>query len=250
MNVEIECGHCGNPFTVHSTLKDKRKHCSRACKVAAGRKKHWRVCAQCGVAFYKEISPSHERRGKGKYCSPECAGKARQNRISVSCIECGKNFERGAYQEGRAKYCSQKCLNKARLNRIQNTCPTCGEEFETWASQKRRHCSRGCASNGSINGQGYRLISVNGSRVLEHRHIMEQHLKRSLLTHENVHHLNGQRTDNRLDNLELWSKSQPPGQRVDDKIAWAVEFLRQYGYGVIKLEELSQSAEDTRNLLL
>lgn len=51
---------------------------------------------------------------------------------------------------------------------------------------------------------------------------------RELFAHENVHHLNGQRADNRIDNLELWSKSQPPGQRVADKLSWAHEIIRLY----------------------
>jgi hypothetical protein len=63
---------------------------------------------------------------------------------------------------------------------------------------------------------------------LKHRLVMEQLLGRPLLPSENVHHVNGQRDDNRLDNLELWSKSQPAGQRVADKVAWAIEFLALY----------------------
>ena len=39
---------------------------------------------------------------------------------------------------------------------------------------------------------------------------------------------NGVRTDNRLENLELWSVMQPKGQRVDDKVDFALEILRRY----------------------
>lgn len=66
---------------------------------------------------------------------------------------------------------------------------------------------------------------------LQHRFVMEQALGRELREGENVHHLNGMRDDNRLENLELWSTSQPSGQRIEDKTAWAKEWLAMYEPG-------------------
>jgi len=64
--------------------------------------------------------------------------------------------------------------------------------------------------------------------VFEHILVMEQLLGRHLFPDETVHHVNGVRDDNRPRNLELWVRPQPPGIRVADAIAWAVEILERY----------------------
>ena len=75
---------------------------------------------------------------------------------------------------------------------------------------------------GHIDKAGYHQIVVDGRRMQTHRFIMEQMLGRRLEPFENVHHINGIKNDNRPENLELWVKPQPAGQRVRDLVDFIV----------------------------
>jgi HNH endonuclease len=93
---------------------------------------------------------------------------------------------------------------------------------------------------GTINASGYRVVyghrghpnAQSRGEILEHVLVMSEILGRPLVKGETVHHRNGDRSDNRPENLELWSTKQPFGQRVTDKVKYAREILALYGEDV------------------
>ena len=64
--------------------------------------------------------------------------------------------------------------------------------------------------------------------MYEHRAAMSHYLKRALHEDETIHHKNGDRSDNRIENLELRAGKHGPGQSIPDLVAWAKEILKRY----------------------
>lgn len=146
--------------------------------------------------------------------------------------------KRGVDMDAPSRYqnIGKECLNPkcSKLAKVKGFCNPCNHKLVRWGDPGdgtvRTRGSIPHLQNGYITwyepSSPYANVSGN---VLEHRKVFGEYLGRPLLKHENVHHKNGDRSDNRIENLELWSKSQPAGQRIEDKISWAREIIDLYG---------------------
>lgn len=142
----------------------------------------------------------------------------------ATCRACRRtHYARNNYTLGkRCPGCDAPIVNKAQQ------CSSC------WNFNRRGVPYR---DGRSLNGNGYVVLSGQYDHpnandrglILEHVKVMSDALGRPLRPGENVHHKNGVRDDNRRENLELWTSSQPPGQRVADLVAWAREIIDRYG---------------------
>lgn len=95
-------------------------------------------------------------------------------------------------------------------------------------SRNAKYCKEHSPTGKGTINNGYRRVRINGIKRYEHQLVMEDHLSRPLESHENVHHRDGDRLNNTIGNLELWSRSQPTGQRVEDKLEWAYRIIKLY----------------------
>lgn len=126
-----------------------------------------------------------------------------------------------------------ECENKATARGL---CSTHRARLRTSGDVRADTPVKKVEGTGSIS-HGYRMVPVprelrhlvqNRRTELEHRLVMAQMLGRPLTADESVHHRNGDRLDNQPENLELWSRYQPRGQRVSDKLEYAFELIRRY----------------------
>lgn len=185
--------------------------------------------------------------------------------VRLTCEGCGEGFwcpPSLAYRDGQVirRFCSNACYLAAKDPKPTLTCEACGKTVgrrKDAATQgynyKQKFCSRACAvvaqGKGGHVHRGYRVIHVNGKAVFEHRHIVEQAIGRKLLPTETVHHISGDKLDNRFpENLEIWSGRHGKGQRASDHVEFAVETLKLYpellirrGYRLLPLESAASS---------
>lgn len=123
------------------------------------------------------------------------------------------------------------------------------DEIPKSASGRQHHARALPLGTRKVSREGYVMVKTaeNQGRLgrrwmAEHRMVMEAHLGRPLLARENVHHVNGDRADNRLENLELWFRPQAAGQRVEDLIAYVVANHRDAAEVALGVDDSSHCA--------
>lgn len=191
------------------------------------------------VHYAKTYCQSHYERYKRKG-DPLWVAPIPQESASKECVDCKRTLQAGMFAKGAGRCCRDCRKGKYRHSNYTKgyTCKVCGVPVAntTHAFTCRLHWEKPEASSRRyINHHGYAVITQSGhpnafrnGSVLEHTKVMSEMIGRPLLPLENVHHKNGIRDDNRPENLELWSTSQPFGQRTEDKVAWAIEILATY----------------------
>ncbi len=171
------------------------------------------TCQQCGKEF--EVRQCYYKRGGGKFCSPACGYENKRKQVKFNCEICGKEVSQrlSDYKKGKGHhFCSKICTGKWVSENL-----TGENSYLHGKKQSKEHVEKRVSKtsgenhynwkNGKTIHQGYVYITLDGRRGYEHTLVAEKALGRRMKKGEVVHHINGNRSDNRNKNLLICDKS-------------------------------------------
>ena len=178
------CKNCGKKFMAYES--DHRLYCSHKCSVT----KSWerrerktyetRICAYCGNKIKIKSKDYRLKHQSNFYCNKTCSDLSKKTGSIIKCLYCEKEF-----YSTRKKFCSKECVYKYR---IKNNSHKLYIEGQYWAGYEKGYNKKG----------NYKL----------HRKIMEEHLGRKLNLNEIVHHIDGNKLNNNIENLKVMTRGE------------------------------------------
>jgi len=132
----------------------------------------------------------------------EIGKRPSDNFMGCACIQCGKRrWVQVLHGQPRYATCNQCSAARGRQLTYKNGYPL-GEFAPNWRGGRHKDC-HGYVSVHLIPNDFFFPMAGSRGYVKEHRLVMAKHLKRCLLSWEVVHHKNGIKDDNRIENLKL-----------------------------------------------
>jgi len=192
-----------------------------------------------------QFCPKHTVRQLNLRCSLKDCDRYLRNKTSSICA-----YHLGLEYKKKLPTCS--VLGCQRIGELKSLCHMHYRRKNKFGITGSAETLRAMAGSG-CEKDGYRVICLNGKNgIYEHRHVMSQFLGRELFAFENVHHLNGNKSDNRLENLELWIVKQPPGQRIIDVISYFINTALILGIDLpdINLKNVTSSNISRKTLVI
>jgi hypothetical protein len=190
--IEKECKVCSSKFKIYKSRWDHQIYCSKKCKEEDTTIEV--ICPLCNIIHKMLKCYSKEKRIRYKFCSDNCykefikiQDESKKKEYIKICNNCKKEFI-------------------AIRKKTKTGCHFCSQECSIKYQKGINHPSY---NGGTSFNNGYLIENVNQKKYkLKHRIVMEQYIGRKLNKNEIVHHIDENKKNNNIENLQLMEKKE------------------------------------------